>query len=342
MTLLPLTAALVAVLFSGTLTAPAVAGESDKKPDDSGKFVVFEKNKRPQNYRRPKSDADLKYWLQNMVWYHRFTPAEIQSATGLSPEQIRAALRRFGIRTDNKPKRPPGAPLLVLPYPGGRHPRIGFREGAIRPQRETKLSVFLPWSETSYVVLDVPEAIRRNNEQQHGLLYLAHTHVPTMWTRRNITLRPLEWNRKEDGSYVMERKLPNGVIFGTKVVPQKRSLRMTMWLKNGSEETLRNLRVQNCVLLGAAPEFAQQTNNNKLFRSPYAACRSRDGKRWLITAWRPNFRTWGNPRCPCLHSDPQFPDCKPGETKRLTGRLWFYEGKNIDQELSRIEQSGWQ
>ena len=33
----------------------------------------------------------------------------------------------------------------MLPYPGGRHPRLGFLDGAIRPQRETKVSVFAPW-----------------------------------------------------------------------------------------------------------------------------------------------------------------------------------------------------
>ena len=45
------------------------------------------------------------------------------------------------------PVRKEGEPLLVLPYPGGRHPRIGFRDGMIRPQRETKASVFAPWKD---------------------------------------------------------------------------------------------------------------------------------------------------------------------------------------------------
>ena len=70
----------------------------------------------------------------------------------------------------------------MLPYPGGRHPRIGFLEGAIDPQRETKLSVFTPWHDSSYVVADVPEAIWSNL----GLTYLAHTHIPTIWTAQKI------------------------------------------------------------------------------------------------------------------------------------------------------------
>lgn len=304
-------------------------------------------NKSRDNFRTPRTDDELKSWLQNMVQHHRFTKSEIRAATGLSREKIEAALKRFEIRPDNAPRRSPEDPLLVLPYPGGRHPRIGFRDGMIRPQRETKLSVFLPWDAGGYIVLDLPEAIRRNDEQKHGLLYLAHTHVPTMWDKRKIELKPLEWRRlKANGSqnagYAMERKLPNGVVFGTKVRPGKRDVQMEMHLTNGSQETLSGLRVQNCILLAGAPEFAALSNENKVVRPPYAACRSKDGKRWIITAWSPNFRTWANPPCPCMHSDPQFPDCKPGETKRLVGRLWFYEGTEIDKELKRLDATGWQ
>src|SRR5262245_16136844 len=91
------------------------------------------------NFRRPEGDGETRYWLQNMVWHHRFTPAEITAATGLSTDDIKAALTKFDIRPENKPVRPADSPLLVLPYPGGRHPRIGFLDGAVRPQRETKI-----------------------------------------------------------------------------------------------------------------------------------------------------------------------------------------------------------
>jgi hypothetical protein len=90
------------------------------------------------NVRRPSTDSDLQYWLQNMVWYHHFTREEIQSATGLSSDEVSTALTRFNISEATHPKRPADAPLLVMPYPGGRHPRIGFLDGAIDPQRETK------------------------------------------------------------------------------------------------------------------------------------------------------------------------------------------------------------
>ena len=291
----------------------------------------------PPNLRRPADDAELRYWLENMVWHHRFAPDEIQSATGLSPNEIAAAVRRFDVTAARKPRRKPGEPLLVLPYPGGRHPRIGFLEGAVRPQRETKISVFTPWDDGSYVVADIPEAIWSNL----GLTYLAHTHVPTVWTERNVELEPLEWNRSADGTLDFERTLPNGIRFGTKVTPKPTEVRMEMWLINGTHETLTDLRVQNCVMLKGAKGFEAQMVDNKLFRPPYAACRSTDGRRWVITAWEPCHRAWSNAKCPCLHADPKFPDCPPGEAKRLKGWLSFYEGTDIEGELKRIDATGW-
>jgi hypothetical protein len=291
----------------------------------------------PLNSRRPRNDADLRYWLENMVGYHHFRLLEITAATGLSSDEIISALARFEIGTNNKPKRSADAPLLVLPYPGGRHPRIGFLDGAVDPQRETKISVFTPWDERSYVVVDVPEAIWSNL----GLTYLAHTHVPTVWTRQKIVLERLEWRRRPDGSLDIERKLPNGIVFGAKVVPTPQAVLMDLRLTNGTRQSLRDLRVQNCVMLKGAKGFEQQTNDNKVFSSPYVACHSSDRTNWIITAWDPCHRVWANAPVPCLHSDPKFPDCAPGETKRLRGWLSFYQGTDIETEFRRIEQTGW-
>lgn len=289
--------------------------------------------------RPPRDEADLKSWLQNMVWHHQFTPAEIQAATGLDDEEIAAALNRFDIRKDNAPRRNAGDPLLVLPYPGGRHPRIGFLDGAVNPQRETKISVFTPWDAGSYVVVDVPEAIWH----QHGLLYLAHTHVDTLWTKQGVTLSSLEWTRDERGNLQIARELPNKVKFAAQITPRNDGVRMKLTLTNGSDERLTDLRVQNCVMLKGADGFAEQTKDNKILKKPYAAVRSGEGAstRWIITAWEPNHRTWQNPPCPCLHSDPKFPDCDPGETKILHGWLSFYVGENLETELRRLDGLGW-
>jgi hypothetical protein len=291
----------------------------------------------PDNFRRPANDVELRSWLENMVWHHRFSTAEIAKATGLVLPEIDAALNKFEIRPETKPKRAVDAPLLVLPYPGGRHPRIGFLDGAVDPQRETKVSIFTPWDETSYVVADIPEAVWSNL----GLTYLAHTHVPTIWNKQNIELEPLEWTRKPNGSFEIERKLPNGIVFGTRVMPGRDAVRMEQWLTNGTPDTLSDLRVQNCVMLKGAAGFEAQTNDNKVFKKPYVAARNKAGDQWIIAAWEPCDRAWGNAPCPCLHSDPKFPDCAPGETKRLQGWLSFFEGTDIDQEFRRIDATGW-
>jgi len=293
------------------------------------------------NSRRPKDEAELRYWLENMIWYHRFTEAEMGAATGLSAEEIRTALRGFKIRPETKPRRPADAPLLVLPYLGGRHPRVGFLEGAIQPQRETKVSVFTPWDQASYVVVDVPEAIWHDTAGGRALLYLAHTHIPTVWDRQGIEMEKLEWQRHEDGTLSVERRLPNGIVFGTKVTPGKDAVRMEMWLRNGTDAMLTGLDVQNCVMLKGTPEFSRRADTKRVEQKPCAACRSADGQRWLITAWEPCGRIWANPEVPCIHSDPRFPDCPAGETQRLRGWLSFYEGGDVQAELRRIDATGW-
>jgi len=289
------------------------------------------------NSRPPRDDADLAYWLRNMSW-HRFTPEEMGDATGLDAAEVKSALRRLGLENVPPPKRLAGAPLRVLPYPGGRHPRVGFLEGAIRPQRETKVSVFTPWDDASYVVIDVPEALWSHL----GLTYLAHTHIPTVFDKQGVRLEPLEWDRSDPGGVLrIARRLPNGISFGAVVKPGVDAVRMELTLTNGTSETLRDLRVQNCVMLKGAAGFAALTNANKLFQKPYVACRSDDGTKWILTAWHPCDRGWANPPVPCLHSDPKFPECPPGQTRRLIGWLSFHQGTNITAELERIEKTGW-
>jgi hypothetical protein len=287
--------------------------------------------------RPPTDEADARYWLENMVVFHRFTTDEVSAATGLPPDAISAALRKFDLVGKAPPHRAPGESLRAQPYPGGRHPRLGFLEGAVRPQRETKISVFTPWDDAGYVVVDVPEAIFSNL----GLTYLAHTHIPTIWEQRGIALPRLEWKRRADGTLDCERALPDGIAFGSRILPAADAVRMELWLRNGTRDKLTGLRVQNCVMLKAAPGFATQTLTNKIFRPPFAAVHADDGRRWIITGWDPCDRCWGNEKVPCLHADPKFPDCLPGETVHLRGWLSFYEGTDLDGELQRIEQTGW-
>lgn len=191
------------------------------------------------------------------------------------------------------------------------------------------------------MVVDLPEAIWMGQGRSRELLYLAHTHVPTMWDKQGIELERLEWIREPSGVLSIERKLPSGVSFGATITPRRESVGMELWIKNGTKTPLSGLVVQNCVMLKAATGFDQSTNDNKVLEKPYVACRNADGDRWIITAWKPCFRAWGNAPCPCLHSDPQFPDCAPGETQRIRGWLSFYKGNDVRSEFRRIEAIGW-
>ena len=280
--------------------------------------------------RRPTSDDELRYWLENMVWGHGYNDAEVSDVLELTMKEAIEARERYGIRPDNGPARR----SATLPYPGGRHPRLGFQDGAVRPQRETKFSAFLPWDAHSYVVVDLPEALWSNR----GLSYLAHRHLPTLWDQQGISLETLEWDRCDDGSLVLDRTLPDGVAFTTRVVPGHDHIGMQMALTNGSDGTLTDLRVQICVMLKAATGFNGQTNDNKLLASEFVAVHDAGARRWIICAWHPNGSPWGNEACPCLHSDPKFPDLEPDETGLVAGWLSFYEGEDVHSEVARIEK----
>ena len=299
--------------------------------------AMLKAGKLRDNSRRPQGEDELRYWLQNM-YEHGFSRGEMAAATGLTSEEIEDGIATY---VTSRSERTAGEPLKMLPYPGGRHPRIGFLDGAIRPQRETKVSLFAPWDNGGYAVADVPEATWVQSGGGRELLYLAHTHVPTMWDKQGITLEPLEWQRSRAGTLVALRKLPNGVQFGTCVIARPDHVDLQMWLSNDTKETLRGLVVQNCVMLKGLTGFEKQTSDNKVFRKPYAASCNEAGDKWIITAWERCVRPWGNAPCPCLHSDPQFPDCEPGQTVRLAGWLSFYEGKDIQAELDRIDKLGW-
>jgi peptidoglycan/xylan/chitin deacetylase (PgdA/CDA1 family) len=287
-----------------------------------------------KNARAAKTDDELKGWLRSMLIYHRFTDTEAGTALGMSSDEVSEAAKRLGIDRASKPEEKPS----ILPFPGGRHPRVGFLDGAIRPQRETKVSVFAPWADGGYAVADVPEAVWHfSNTDQRKLLYLAHTHVPTIWDEQSVHLAPLEWKQTSNGRFEVARTFPNRVTMSSSVAPEKDGTRFEFAITNGSETTLRGLDIQMCVMLKSLTGFDEQTNENKVFRSPFAAAHDRSGKRWLITGWDACKRAWGNAPCPCLHSDPKVADVGVGETRKVLGWVSFYEGTDIDAELTRLK-----
>lgn len=311
--------------------------------EDRKKLIAA--NRDGSNARPVKSDDELRYWLNNMLVHHRFTPTEAGAALDHTADEVIATAKRLQIDISKPATTAANNSLVVLPYPGGRHPRTGFRDGAIRPQRETKASIFAPWSDGGYAVADIPEAVWFDPDGKRApreLLYLAHTHVPTTWDRKEVALPPLEWSRHADDSLTLERMLPNNVTLSSKIIPGKDGVRLEFKVTNGTNEKLTGLRVQMCVMLAGLTGFEQQSNDNKIFSVPFAACHDETKKRWIITGWQRCVRAWGNPPCPCLHSDPQVEDCPPGESRSLNGWLSFYEGADIQSEITRLKSTAFE
>jgi peptidoglycan/xylan/chitin deacetylase (PgdA/CDA1 family) len=298
------------------------------------------------SYRQPARDAerlalpveatatrlDLRFWLENMLLFHRYSWNEAAQVCGWTAAQVQEKAAELKITPSEFTPQPTNGRVRVLPYPGTRETRRGFFAN-IDAQRGTKASVFLPWDPASYVVIDLPEAIF----SQKRLLFLTHTDVPTIWNEQNAIIENVDWTRSTNGGLRHQRELPNKISFGASIEPSTNSVEMELWLHNGSDQPLPGLRTQICNLLKGAALFDEQTTTNKVFRCPSAAAHSAGGDRWIITAWEKCGRAWGHPLVPCLHADPVLPDCAPGQTVRVQGRLWFYEGHDIEKELSRLE-----
>ncbi len=273
--------------------------------------------------------GSMDFWMDNMVRQHGYTVEEVMQVTALPKTEVEARIAALP-----EPGTAPNSGVRVLPYPGGRHPRIGFLEGAIDPMRGTKVSIFPPWPNGGYAVLDLPEAIFSNL----GLLFLAHTHVPTIWNDKNAFVRNQDWAIDETGILSSSWKLDNGVEFGARVQCAQDGADLELWLLNGTSESLSGLRTQICLMLKGAPGFEPQHNDKKQFEAPLALAQSEDGQHWMALAFEHCGRAWGNPRCPCMHSDPVFPDAAPGERVVLRGQLRFCTQDNLEKTKAALQE----
>ena len=58
---------------------------------------------------------------------------------------------------------------------------------------------------------------------------------------------------------------------------------------------------------------------------------------WIAWVWPDATRYFGNTQSPCMHMDPIVAPCPPGQTRRVFGRLIFFEG-TWDQLYARARQ----
>jgi peptidoglycan/xylan/chitin deacetylase (PgdA/CDA1 family) len=272
----------------------------------------------------------LNYWLANMYHDHNYSQEEMMEVTGLEASDLD---QHLALLNQVKPETEQNQLIKVRPYPGVRHPRINFKDGMLSPMRGTKASIFLPWAPEEYVVLDLPEALFT----QFGLTFLGHKHIPTLFDYQKTVIPNSDWRLSEDGSLSNSWKLPINVTIGAEVHPQEKTVDMKLWIQNNSDTTFTDLQSQVCIMFKEAKQFKTLSNENKLFDSPVTAVKSSNSNHWIITAWNGCNHAWGNADCPCMHSDPKLHDCKPGETVSVSGKIWFYEGDNIENEISLIK-----
>lgn len=257
-------------------------------------------------------------WLGNMIHWHRYTADEAGGVLGWGAKQV----EQWAAAHAEAAPRP-----AVAPYPGGRHPRIGFLDGMVDPMRGTKATVFSPWAEGGYVVVDLPEAIFSNL----GLLFLGHTHVPTIWDQQHVQIQNHDWERvaatpgavAAEGTLRNEWALPNGVRINAEVQPVANGADLRLTLYNGTSAPLTGLRTQVCIMLSALPGFNAQDQERKEYLADTARATHVEGTRAVTVSFAHTTRTWGNPKCPCIHADPTLPDCAPGATTETTGTLRF-------------------
>ena len=61
-------------------------------------------------------------------------------------------------------------------------------------------------------------------------------------------------------------------------------------------------------------------------------------QRWVATIWDPARMVFANPSLPCIHSDPQPPDCPPGETVTVSGLILFHDGDAASLQARAIRE----
>ena len=69
---------------------------------------------------------------------------------------------------------------------------------------------------------------------------------------------------------------------------------------------------------------------------PVAVVVSNDAERLVAMTWFDDTLSMvGNPRHPCFHADPKFPDLAPGEQASIRGKLIFFNGPLAEFEFAK-------
>lgn len=241
--------------------------------------------------------------------------------------------------------------------------QINISPGIWRPLFGTEQIAWVspPWSSREYIWLDFPEAIFSDNE----LLFLSHINPVIPYKFRYM--QSVEWEETEKG-IVYKQELPNGIRFGGSIAKKNENIiSLELWIQNGSDEPMKDVKLQTCAYLHGIEEFDQKTSENKLVHvtgqgwMPYTKAKEIDdvkGKyhigwlsgprvvdlpvilalakepgRLVAFTWFENTYSFiGNKNHPCFHADPRIGDIEPGGSKTIKGELIFFEGTTEEFE----------
>ncbi|UCD28799.1 MAG: hypothetical protein JSV03_17265 [Planctomycetota bacterium] len=237
---------------------------------------------------------------------------------------------------------------------------VRIHPGAWRPHYPWEHIAWVspPWPSQDYVWLDFPEAIFT----KQGLLYLSHINpkYPVVFPKPPV----VKWQTLPNG-VTYERKLPNGIVFGGKITKDDNAANLELFIRNGSNQPIEDIKLQTCAFLRAIKEFGEYTADSKYVHVPQRGwlpfkeakrIQNEPGKYRLgwrsgpaiadrpimatlsSTAQRLTAFTWladtysltTNPNHPCMHADPAFPNLPPGKSATIHGKLLFFEGSLND------------
>jgi len=241
--------------------------------------------------------------------------------------------------------------------------QIHISPGIWRPLFGTEQIAWVspPWSSREYIWLDFPEAIFSDNE----LLFLSHINPVIPYKFRYM--QSVKWEETGKG-IVYKQELPNGIRFGGSVAKKnENTISLELWIQNGSDEPMKDVKLQTCAYLHGIEEFDQKTSENKLVHvagqgwMPYMEAKEIDDVKgkyhigWLsgpkvvdlpvilaltkepghlvaFTWFENTYSFVGNKNHPCFHADPRIGDIEPGGSKTIKGELIFFEGTTEEFE----------
>ncbi len=150
--------------------------------------------------------------------------------------------------------------------------KIHIHPGAWRPLYNSEQIFWIspPWKADQYIYIDFPEAIfihssypnTEFNPLDEPVMYLSHVSdlLPAFF---NYKLSKVIWE-ESDTMIRYERELENFVSFGGEVrISDSNSTSLILWIKNNTNDTLRNILLQTCAYLYPIKEFNQGNNENK-------------------------------------------------------------------------------